>query len=315
MDFLIREFNPELDMPERVRLFNHIKPEAPSTLLELQEWERLRPNSRIELRLVAERDGRVLGMCSMTRDTDFPEGQFLLRSMVYADVRRQGIGERLLNTALEFAILEGASSIKTDARDDDAANEQFALKRGFVTKHKFFTSVLDLGTFDQNRFADVIGHVLAQGIVLTDLERWGDTTEHRWRWWDVFHATLNDAPGDPFDWTFEDMQSRMLESKFFAAAGVRLALENDQVIAYSTADENPEQNESYNYGTGVKREHRRLGLALALKLESIAWARARGSKRMVTFNESQNLAMLQLNQKLGFVPQVGTLEMVKRLEG
>ena len=55
--------------------------------------------------------------------------------------------------------------------------------------------------------------------------------------------------------------------------------------------------------TGVRREHRRQGIALALKLKTIAWAKRIGYSQIQTWNEANNQGMLGINERLGFVRQ------------
>lgn len=51
--------------------------------------------------------------------------------------------------------------------------------------------------------------------------------------------------------------------------------------------------------TGVRREHRRLGVATKVKQHSIAWAKQQGIEKIFTDNEENN-PMYQLNLQLGF---------------
>lgn len=52
--------------------------------------------------------------------------------------------------------------------------------------------------------------------------------------------------------------------------------------------------------TGVIRDYRRRGIALALKVHGIAHAKENGYKKIRTMNESTNRAMLNINERLGF---------------
>jgi RimJ/RimL family protein N-acetyltransferase len=53
--------------------------------------------------------------------------------------------------------------------------------------------------------------------------------------------------------------------------------------------------------TGVKRSFRSRGLALALKLRGVAYAKAHSFPTIMTSNDSLNLSILAINEKLGFV--------------
>ena len=66
--------------------------------------------------------------------------------------------------------------------------------------------------------------------------------------------------------------------------------------------------------TGTRKPFRRRGIAIALKVRSIEWAKANGYRRIVTDNESNNLPMLALNDRLGFKKLPAWIKFEKKLE-
>jgi mycothiol synthase len=75
-----------------------------------------------------------------------------------------------------------------------------------------------------------------------------------------------------------------------------------------TSDTNPDLHVGL---TGVLREHRRQGLALALKLHSVQHAQTHGFPRICTYNASRNRPMLEINERLGFEKEPATIELHK----
>jgi len=65
--------------------------------------------------------------------------------------------------------------------------------------------------------------------------------------------------------------------------------------------------------TGVRREYRGRGLALALKLETIAFAQCHGYTEIRTGVESNNPGMLAINARLGFMRGPGLILFEKQL--
>jgi GNAT superfamily N-acetyltransferase len=63
--------------------------------------------------------------------------------------------------------------------------------------------------------------------------------------------------------------------------------------------------------TGVTRAYRRRGIALALKLRTIAYAKAHGCPVIRTWNASTNGVILSINDRLGFVRQPAAIHFVK----
>jgi GNAT superfamily N-acetyltransferase len=53
--------------------------------------------------------------------------------------------------------------------------------------------------------------------------------------------------------------------------------------------------------TAVRREYRRRGIAMGLKVRALSFAKELGFRRSVTDNASINLPMLAINDRLGFV--------------
>jgi RimJ/RimL family protein N-acetyltransferase len=64
----------------------------------------------------------------------------------------------------------------------------------------------------------------------------------------------------------------------------------------------------------VRREYRRRGIALALKVRSLEFAKAQGYQRVVTENETNNRGMIDINDRLGFVKQPAYVHYLKTFE-
>jgi predicted GNAT superfamily acetyltransferase len=59
----------------------------------------------------------------------------------------------------------------------------------------------------------------------------------------------------------------------------------------------------YQHLTAVLRDERGKGIAMALKLRTIEYARTQGLRELRTWNASINRPMLAINEALGFVKQ------------
>ena len=65
--------------------------------------------------------------------------------------------------------------------------------------------------------------------------------------------------------------------------------------------------------TGVAREYRGQGVALALKVKALETAKARGCTLILTENHEDNAPMRAINKKLGFTPDAPGVTYVKTL--
>ena len=84
---------------------------------------------------------------------------------------------------------------------------------------------------------------------------------------------------------------------------VFLALVDDEVVGYSKlhlSDARP--TVAVNDMTGVRRAWRGRGIAGALKRAQLAWAKANGYERLETANETRNVPIQRLNERLGYLP-------------
>ena len=65
--------------------------------------------------------------------------------------------------------------------------------------------------------------------------------------------------------------------------------------------------------TAVVKSHRGRGIAMALKVRTVAYARANGYREIVTWNNSRNRPMLRINEAMGFVKQPVWIEYTLQL--
>jgi GNAT superfamily N-acetyltransferase len=88
-------------------------------------------------------------------------------------------------------------------------------------------------------------------------------------------------------------------------AACYVASDADRYIGVSFMHRSPDQPILLQKLTGVLSGHRGRGIALALKVATLQYARAQNFEQISTWIESNNPAMLNLSRKLGFVEQSG----------
>jgi len=110
---------------------------------------------------------------------------------------------------------------------------------------------------------------------------------------------------DPFTRrSFEMYRDRVLNSPGSIPDAVFVAKDGDRYVGLTELFRQGALPTTLNTSlTGVRREHRGRGVAFALKLRALDWAKRHGYREVRTFNSTLNAPMLGINVKLGFVKQ------------
>lgn len=311
MDLTIRPVGPD-DYEAVTRIRNQVRPE-PMSVEEMVDADRAREGQPEYIRLVAELDGKVVGHGWDGANDGLPEGMFGMGIQVDKAHRGQGIGEALRGALEEHARAHGAKSLEVMVRGEDDASYEWALKRGYYLYRQRTEATLDLASFDFAPFAGSIERVAESGI--TFLGQDGLMPEPLMRSaYEVDKATTADVPGygdanfPTYERWIEDMRP------YFTRTYWQLAMDGGRVVGISTLEFAGGSDGALTGMTGVLREYRGRGIALALKLLTIKEAQRRGLARMRTNNDPDNPPMLAVNRKLGYVFIPGPRRMRKNLE-
>ncbi|MBP2020039.1 GNAT superfamily N-acetyltransferase [Symbiobacterium terraclitae] len=265
-------------------------------------------------RWVAEVDGRVVGSaCWYQWPSRLHPQKFWMEGSVHPDFQRRGIGETLLTQVLDAVRQKGAISVRTYTREDYAGALRFLEKRGFAEAKRTWVSELDLARCNFAPFAGYAKRVEAAGIRLVQLPELQSTPDWQHRLRTLYNALQADVPDiDPaFPLTAEMFRENYMGRTSYMPEGHFIALEGDRWIGLSTLWKGTEPGQMNVGLTGVLPEYRRRGIALALKLRAMAWARGQGVTRLRTNNDSVNRPILALNERLGFVKEPAWVHLVR----
>lgn len=177
-----------------------------------------------------------------------------------------------------------------------------AYERGYPLLVKFLVTALEVKTFAPATHVST----LPASIQIT---RIGQMEEEGidWRplYFEAFREILRDVPtGEEMtDTTWDDFLEMIDEPERFQARSTFVAIENGKIVGLSELCPSLVDPSIAQTGlTGVRREHRRRGIAQSLKITAICWAKEQGIRLIATDNASIN-PMYDLNLRLGFHDQ------------
>jgi GNAT superfamily N-acetyltransferase len=306
-DFRIREF-ASTDYARMGEIVAAIEPERGRS----PDWYRERDErwnpDLLRHRLVAEADdGLVVGWGEVGHQWwSFHPTKFGMRLNVDPSFQRRGIGSALYVHLMQLAEGEWhAEVVRSSTRENRPHAVSFLEQRGFRVNNRQWEAVLQLDHARMERFADAQQRLAQQGFVVLTMaqarERRGEQLLH-----DVFELeqwAARDEPGyDPEGaMQFDQFVVNELDEASLLDDGSFLALDGQRLIGLSRLRRDPADSGLLHVGfTGTDPDYRERGIAMALKLRTLEFARAHGFAQIRTQNDATNVGMLHINDQLGF---------------
>jgi len=311
------------DIERMVDFQNRYSTPSQHTTLEVLLRRRKTNPEPLELTLLAEdAAGSVVAVGTATDGglMHAADGSWRLSLHVADRWRHRGVGTALLEALEAHARANAATRVVVAVRATDPECTAYALHRGYRAFHERIDAYVDVSAFDGSRFEDPAVSMSRHGIRLAayrDLlrENAGDVEAFERVMisavWPIFRdvpspVALPETP-PPFE-----QGRKMLEGAGLDQTATILALKGRDIVGITVTTVN-ENGSAYTTFTGVTRAERRLGIALALKLEVLQVLKQRGIKLLGTTNDEKNGPMRRINENLGYVPDPPTTMYAKGL--
>jgi GNAT superfamily N-acetyltransferase len=299
----------ERDYPAMVALSNESYPDYGWTVEEVRHFdEDWTPEGYFRRRVIAAVGGAPVGYAEVSHSRgQFVPANYSIDIVVHPGARRRGIGTALLDDAIAALRPRNAQWIRNGMKESDAHSVAFAKRNGAVELKRDWESRLTLTAFDPVPFAAAPKRAADAGVRITTLADEMRTDPDAVRKAYALHAEVRlDVPSlDPATPSpFERFEDEVLRSPSALPEAYFIAVRDGRYVGESALGrQGIDRWVIYQQVTAVQRDERGKGIAMALKLKTIEYAKAQGLREIRTWNASINRPMLAINEALGFAKQ------------
>jgi mycothiol synthase len=316
MSFHIRSFTSD-DYAATLAISRVIYPDYAATEDEMRYWDEHRDPTHKFQRWVAEQDERVVATAQYNQSLEgYHPHKFWLSISVHPDAQRQGIGSALYEQVVEAVQLYDPINIRDRVREDMQPGIHFLQARSFQDVWRDWESHLNVATFDPSPYQRLEEKLREQGIEIKSLKELESDPERYHKLIEMENEVAQDIPSldgiTPLG--FDQYMDLFINNSQSRPDAHFVAVHNGEYIGTSGLWKSDADPDFTNNLTGVKRAYRHRGIALALKLRGIAYAREHGGTFIKTWNDAPNAAMIAINIQLGFIRKVGWITLLKEFE-
>jgi mycothiol synthase len=313
---LIRQATKE-DFPAIAEVMNSCWPDERTTAEALEDELSKTPEHIKHGDFVAEKNKKIIAYAVYTQFAGaYHPQKFWGWVFVMTPHHNKGVGTQLFKTILAALQPYDPISLRTTTREDQSSALHFINKWKFSESKRYWESRLDVSKFDVTPYLKVDEKPISYALEITTLaELSKHDHDYKEKYYAMWCEVRRDVPRSepPTDITYEHWHKWILESPYMIPEATLIAVDK-QTRNYVGVSQllKAEDGAHLETGlTGVRRAYRRKGIALAMKLKGVAYAKQQGAPEIRTSNESTNQAMLSINETLGYVKQPVWLEFVK----
>ena len=270
-------------------------------------------------RVVAEDGGRVVGFGLVNHMRwAFVPTKYRIDVTVHPDHRERGHGSALYDALLDKVRERSGKAVAAAVKESMVGGVRFLAKRGFREVKRDWESRLFVEGFDFARFATADARVAEQGIRITtladEMQRDGSALQKAF---ELHEDCRMDIPSvdPPTRHTLEEFRHEDIDAPSALLDAFFVAIDKDgRYLGVSNLFRSLDNPTFLWQGiTGVRRDARGKGIAMALKLRTVRYAIDKGVEHIKTWNDVHNRPMLAINEAMGFVKQPAWISYEKDL--
>jgi mycothiol synthase len=310
----IREFDKEKDYPALVAFMNTLYPRNNHT----EEGMRNNDNEKSHImwgRFLAEKAGEVVGNARYSLDKNNPQKCWLWLNLHCADNNALEAGEGLYQALSEAVAPYNPIEIEigTDVHEEMVGRTGFLQKQGFVEVKRDWNVRLNVTNFAPDvlhTFQGVANKVTASRINVYSYAQLINDPDREQKLYELncivdeavhhSHYMRYTAPSlEDFKKDFLAEKTHFLHDEWFIA--VEGDSKNGRYVGMTVLKRPSEGDYRDIHHTGVLSEYQRRGIASALKLHAVLYAKENNIPEIRTWGASK--AMLAINEKMGFMQE------------
>lgn len=318
--YTIRPFEKtDADYETIVAIWNAYRPDDKTTVEIMKYWDTTRNPDLPYQRMLVSTDNQVVAYGMYRQNETMQKAKkYNIGVVVHPDHAHQQEARVFFHDYAYAQITHlDLVAIASDTREGCEEDIRYFLDNGFEQRMRYPVSQLDVPAFDPAPYDTLLKKMVDAGVEIITVKQL--QTEQPEKWLEIMYPLdmqiISDmpSPNEYVPTPFEQYCKNYKDDPMFLPEACFLARIGDEYIGASNLWKDAFGTDKLWVGlTGVLDKYRRRGIATALKIYTINFAKQYGAKIIEADNEENN-PMFQINLGLGFQPEPAYLDFEKPL--